>query len=375
VGSLKNKDFMFRSALLLTALSSSFPYDRAERVMPNDRIAPPLALPPPGVYEGPACPLNFIYTNRDYPGLPEGSARRVLPTLIYNPEGEKLPVSSLQHSVWLNGIAVQALIGSLRIYFREKCFSSPPSPLWSSPHPFMHDWREYIFQKIIPVIIYSEMVKTGGGDCWSAATHSIHLSLLQQLESGRRFSIQQLSLKSIQGKYHQLVLYNVNALIPSSATPEENMIFFQNKTAAEIFFKEIERNFKKADRTKNIELCDAWGDFIGHPSHWPNTIGYNFLKPTDSWHSVTVTSYSLPSFRNVEAPGKNSNDFIVTAQARHEIKSTLLELLHFFNIDYEKPPELKKILSQLREMMAIYCKDKTVQQLYRRYRDMREMQM
>ena len=262
------------------------------------------------------CPEGLIFSNK------QASPTMLLQWFSKNQRSEKeeriisdlVAVQRLRKEVILPGVITHQRI-------LEKYLLNLPFEI-----PFI--WRNYL-NNIIRISESSILVEVGMGNCGEGAAYSIVNSLIKQIETGERETIQYIELIGETSEIgHAFVLYNAHTL-PSYQHFLSNDDFIN-------FFKEI----RPANENHRVVSCDSWINFHGTASDWIfhfRASKDNYLADTN-WTKMKVEDYTIPSFR------KDRNE--LNPEIRNELKNLMLQILKG-EIDYENLQENDKSAPKL----------------------------
>jgi len=183
-------------------------------------------------------------------------------------------------------------------------------------------WQDFL-GKLINISEFSSLVQLEMGNCGESAYYSIVNSLIEQINTGNRETIQFIMFLGKSSQIgHGVALYNAQPLPSSQSFLEDNNFNF---------FEEL----KQFNENHPIIACDSWINFHGAASDWEahfRASKDNYLANT-RWTKINVEDYSIPSFRN------NRNES--NPEMRKLLKNLMLDILKG-ELDYERLRESKR---------------------------------
>jgi len=183
------------------------------------------------------------------------------------------------------------------------------------PFKVSEEWRQYIMDLVYLTEMASSL-KHGIGNCGEGAYNAAHQSIIKQLTTGNRESIQILHLSSdSQHDNHGLVIFNAKPISPPDKV--ENI-------------REFFGEFQSENPQMPVIFCDPWAGIYGHAVNWLSYFRRSFRNSNQDWadiqwKGIQVEDYSIPSFNR-----KNE----MNSQERKPLKRLMLAILEG-EVDYE----------------------------------------
>lgn len=166
------------------------------------------------------------------------------------------------------------------------------------------------FNKLIDASAKTESHNLEKGACGESAKASIANSLLKQLETGDRETVQLIELTgtpilNFKNSRHVFVIYNSQPIASQKLS---------NNAALDKLFK----NLQPINSTHPVVTCDSWAGYHATPDHWLRHIQHSkdHAYGNVEWQKIEVMDYSIPSLRNG-----------VTSQQRKFLISLMKEIL------------------------------------------------
>lgn len=179
-------------------------------------------------------------------------------------------------------------------------------------------WTSY-FKRLYKIAELANFARENGvGVCYEAASLSIRDSLLNQLKTGERESVQLIAMTGEEtvnqdGKSEQTIAGHFVALYNAEIISKEVNL---QQQSLDDFFKNT-----KAIKPNGHIICDAWIKYHDTPNFWWRT----FKNDKDTglenvtWKKLEATDYSLPSFRGDRGPDN--------PKLRNFLRETLIDIL------------------------------------------------
>lgn len=174
---------------------------------------------------------------------------------------------------------------------------------------FSETWKDYL-SELVSAAEMSALAELKLGYCGEATRLSIVQSLINQIETGKRETIQIVTLFKERSKAnHAFALYNAKPLLSSVTLADKDD--FSN------FIKQLEPD----NLNSPVIICDSWVGFHGLASRWLSHFDNskaNYLANT-FWAQMNIKNYSIPSFR-----GERDE---YNADKRYQFKHLMLDIL------------------------------------------------